>query len=138
MTKRWYKSDPQKRAAKRRWLIAATVIPLVVAVVWLVGVGFFRQSRLQTVAPKRAATLPASLNTASDYLARGDYYFELGDYDRAIADYARAIQLKPDFAGAYNNRAYAFMKKQDYVSALPDLDEALRLRPDYVNAYINR
>lgn len=47
-------------------------------------------------------------------------------------------ELNPDFAEAYNNRAYTYMTMENYALALPDLDQALRLRPDYVNALMNR
>lgn len=47
-------------------------------------------------------------------------------------------ELNPDFAEAYNNRAYTYMTMENYALALPDLDQAIRLRPDYVNALMNR
>jgi tetratricopeptide (TPR) repeat protein len=85
-----------------------------------------------------AATPPAALLTAQDYLAQGDYDFDQGDCERAIADYSHAIELNSAFAEAYNNRAYTLMAKQDYARALTDLDMALKIRPDYVNALMNR
>ena len=48
------------------------------------------------------------------------------------------LELKPDFAEAYNNRAFTYMAEQNYSPALPDLDRAIALRPDYVNALMNR
>jgi tetratricopeptide (TPR) repeat protein len=56
----------------------------------------------------------------------------------ALADYTRAIDLHPQMAEAYNNRAYTEMAQQDYAAALPDLNQAIALRPDYVNALMNR
>ena len=44
------------------------------------------------------STAPATLVTAQDYFAQGDYDYEQGNCDKAIADYARAIELNPDFA----------------------------------------
>jgi len=78
------------------------------------------------------------LYTAADYMARGDYDYDQNHYEAAIAAYGRAIELKPDFAEAYNNRAYTYMKLEKYELALSDLNEALRLRPHYVNALMNR
>jgi tetratricopeptide (TPR) repeat protein len=90
-------------------------------------------------APKKPlSTPPAILETAQDFLAQGDYDYEQGDCDKAIADYTRGIEVNPDFAEAYNNRAYVYMVKKDYAAALPDLDHALQLRPNYVNALMNR
>ena len=114
-------------------------IPMVLLVVaWLIGIGFFRQSAPPKVPRTPVSKAPTVLNTAADYLARGDYDFDLGNYDQALAAYSRAIELQPDFAEAYNNRAYTYMKLEKYELALPDLDQAIRLRPNYVNALINR
>jgi tetratricopeptide (TPR) repeat protein len=68
----------------------------------------------------------------------GDYDFDRRDYHQAIEDYSQAITLNPDYAEAYNNRAYTYMTIQEYAVALPDLNEAIRLRPNYVNALMNR
>jgi tetratricopeptide (TPR) repeat protein len=81
---------------------------------------------------------PASLITAEDYFFQGDYEFDQGNCSAAIAAYSRAIELNPDDAEAYNNRAYTYMVEQNYAAALPDLDRAIELRPDYVNALMNR
>jgi tetratricopeptide (TPR) repeat protein len=90
-------------------------------------------------APKNPSlTPPATLETAQDYLAQGNYVYEQGDCDKAIANYTRAIEINPNFAEAYNNRAYIYMVKKDYAAALPDLDYALQIRPNYVNALMNR
>lgn len=76
--------------------------------------------------------------TAADYLALGDYDFDRGDCVQAIAAYSQAIALNPQYAEAYNNRAYTYMMQADYARALPDLDTAIRLRPTYVHALMNR
>lgn len=39
-----------------------------------------------------------------------------GDYDGAIADYTKAIELNPNEAGNYNNRANAYMEKKITIS----------------------
>jgi tetratricopeptide (TPR) repeat protein len=91
-----------------------------------------------SVPKKPLSTAPATLVTAQDYFAQGDYDYEQGNCDQAIADYTRAIELNPDLAEAYNNRAYIYMVKKQYALALPDLDRALQLRPNYVNALMNR
>lgn len=121
---------------KRKWLLVV-VIPLAAVALWLVGVGIFRQAipKSNVIA---SSSPPATLNTATDYLAQGDYEFEMGNLDAALASYTRAIELNSKYAEAYNNRAYTYMVQENYASALPDLDKAIELRPDYKNAYINR
>jgi len=75
---------------------------------------------------------------AQDYFAQGDYDYELGECDKAIDAYTHALELNPELAEAYNNRAYIYMIMKNYAAALPDLDRAIRLRPNYVNALMNR
>jgi len=69
---------------------------------------------------------PSQLNSASDYLAQ------------AAADYSRSIALNPQYAEAYNNRAYVYMMQNNYSLALPDLDKAIAIRTSYVHALMNR
>jgi hypothetical protein len=81
---------------------------------------------------------PASLLSATDYFAQGDYDYDRGSCNQAIADYTEAIKIDPTYAEAYNNRAYTYMMEQDYAHALPDLNQAIQLRPNYVYALMNR
>jgi tetratricopeptide (TPR) repeat protein len=76
--------------------------------------------------------------TAEDFLNRGDAAFERGNCKEAIAAYTQALALHPNYAEAYNNRAYTYMRMQNYAPALEDLDQALRIRPDYLHALMNR
>lgn len=127
----------QNHWLRRLWLVFIAILGLA-AGLWLAGSGVLRQTVPQPASPTPSSTMPAALNTAADYFALGDYEYDREDYEAAIAAYGRAIELKPDFAQAYNNRAYTYMKIDAYASALPDLDQAIALRPDYVNALINR
>lgn len=119
-----------------KWLLVVA-IPLAAILLWLAGVGIFRQAtpKSNVIASSKP---PATLNTAADFLAQGDYKYEMGNLDQALAAYTRAIELDPKYAEAYNNRAYTYMVQENYASALSDLDKAIELRPDYKNAYINR
>lgn len=121
-----------------RWILA-TVILLFLALGSCTTNGASQSMVSCATAPQKPlSTAPATLVTAQDYLAQGDYDYEQGDCEKAIADYTSAVELNPDLAEAFNNRAYVYMLKQDYVMALPDLDRALELRPEYVNALMNR
>ncbi len=125
------------RSGRRRWLAVIGILGIGI-LLWLLGVNVFRQTAQPSAQRVTPPNPPETLNSADDYLTRGDYDFDLGNYNAAIADYSRAIELKPDYAEAYNNRAYAYMKMEKYALALPDLDRAIQLRPDYVNALMNR
>jgi tetratricopeptide (TPR) repeat protein len=92
-----------------------------------------------TAAPEKPVSIiTATQISAQDYFEQGDSDYYQNNCDEAIADYTRAIELNPNLAEAYNNRAYVYMVKREYAAALPDLDRAIQLRPTYVNALMNR
>jgi tetratricopeptide (TPR) repeat protein len=73
------------------------------------------------------------------HLSRGNAHLDAKEYNKAIAEYTRAIELRPDFAEAYNNRAYATYSKYDGIGdPLTDLNRALELRPEFPHAYNTR
>jgi len=72
------------------------------------------------------------------YFYRGNAYHYKDECDLAIADYDRAIELRPDYAEAYNNRGNAYAHKGDHDRAIADYDRAIQLQPDLAEAYYNR
>jgi len=68
-----------------------------------------------------------SANVLTD---RGRAYFAMHDYAHAIADYNRAIQLHPDYADAYYNRAQVKRAEGDAVGGDADNARARQLDPD--------
>ena len=52
----------------------------------------------------------------------------------ALASYGKALAIKPDFAGALNNRGLVLMELGRIEEALASYDEALALRPDFAGA----
>ena len=60
------------------------------------------------------------------------------DFNAEIDAYDKALRLKPDYAGAYNNRGIALSNLGQNKKAFADFDEALRLKPDYADAHNNR
>jgi len=92
-----------------------------------------------TVAPlPQASAPPESAGDPEFYLKRGEALSDAREYDRAIADYTTAIQLKPDYAEAYNDRGFAYYLKGDGTRAIADYTRAIELRPDYAKAYNSR
>jgi tetratricopeptide (TPR) repeat protein len=63
------------------------------------------------------------------YAMRALAYSLRGDYPTAIRDYDVAIGMRPDFAVALNNRAWAQFRSGNIDAALPDVEESLRLEP---------
>jgi hypothetical protein len=93
----------------------------------------------QTVVPPiEMVATPGSPSGAAFYLRRGEDFSGVHDYDRAIADYSTAIQLKPDYAEAYNDRGFAYYLKGDAERAIADYTRAIALRPNYPKAYNSR
>lgn len=122
-----------------RYAAAGLALPPLVLLPILLAISLFTQppSPCSTrQAPGYAR--PAALVTAEDYFAQGNYDYDRGDCQAALADYSQAIDRNPNYAQAYNNRAYTYMILRDYASALPDLDRAIQIRPGYVNALMNR
>ncbi|GHU87658.1 hypothetical protein FACS189476_03450 [Spirochaetia bacterium] len=64
--------------------------------------------------------------------------FREGNYDQAIAEYTKAINLKNDYAEAYNYRGYLYGEKGDLDRAIADYTRAIALRSGYTDAWINR
>ena len=64
-----------------------------------------------------------------------------GHIDTAINLLTRAIQLKPDYAAAFNNRSLEILKlkgEDNIKKAIADLSEAIRIRPFDAPYYYNR
>ncbi len=71
-------------------------------------------------------------------LMEGNAKDEVGDYKGAIEAYTEAIELQPDFAMAYFNRALVKRKLEDYQGAIDDYSKAIELIDYYTIAYHNR
>src|SRR5262249_139273 len=61
-----------------------------------------------------------------------------GGYDTAIRDYDAAIAMKPDFAVALNNRAWAYFRWGRAAVGLPDVEKSLQLSPTSAHALDTR
>ena len=90
-------------------------------------------------------------NLSNNYLAqnkgeRPDKYlksavrkYQEGKYTDAIIDLDRAIELKPDYAIAYDLRALIkYQKLKDFPGALTDFNRALGINPSLATSYYNR
>ena len=69
-------------------------------------------------------------NQAGFFYNRGLAYYDEVDYGRAISDYDQAIRLKPDFAEAYNAKAWLLATARD--ASIRDGDETVRLAQEAV------
>ena len=64
--------------------------------------------------------------------------FQQGNHQESIAHLDAALELNPNLADAYLNRATANLLLGDHKKAIADCDNALKLNPHHVLAYINR
>ena len=60
------------------------------------------------------------------------------DYRLVKADLDRVVEMKPDFAYAYFNRANVLAKLNDFKSAIVDYSKAVELNDRFAEAYFNR
>ena len=71
------------------------------------------------------------------YNNRGVAQYKNGDYDRAIVDYTKAIELKPDFAEAYYNRAEAWLHLGEWENARSNLTAAVAMGVNIIHGFRN-
>ena len=71
------------------------------------------------------------------YLNLGVALMAVNKIDESIDNFSRAIQIKPDFAEAYNNMGVAMERHGNLTEAVSHYREALRIKPDYAEAHNN-
>lgn len=67
----------------------------------------------------------------------GAIYAGLRRYEEAITSYNKAIDLKPDYAEAYNNCAIALKGLGQHKKAISNLEKAIKINPNYLDALYN-
>ena len=75
---------------------------------------------------------------SGDYISRGNSLYSKGKYDLALKGYEKAIELKPDYAEAWDNKGAALSKLKRYEDALEAHEKAIELKPDLANAWFNK
>ena len=68
-------------------------------------------------------------------ICRGTQAINRGDYSRAIEQFTRAIDISPDFAEAYNQRAIALFLQENYDRSIEDCHSAAELMPCHFGAW---
>lgn len=131
------KKLPNKKIREWTPWILATLASLFI--IYLVGAAATGNNRWCGYSHETNSQAPEfSFENTKKYFDLGNYHYDIGNCDAAIENYSKVIFLDPNYAAAYNNRAYTYMMMNDYKDALLDLDRAIELRPDYVNALMNR
>lgn len=73
-------------------------------------------------------------DTLDALMQGGIAVMEKGDYARAQEIFSSMIELKPDFAEAYNKRATVRFLAGDYPGSVADIERTLRLEPRHFGA----
>ena len=75
---------------------------------------------------------------AREYVVSGLTKMRSDNWSGAIEDFTKAIELRPNYAEAYNTRGFASNMLGNYQQALVDCNKAIELKPDFALAYNNR
>ena len=81
---------------------------------------------------------PTKLQTAEEYFYDGLNKYNIKDYYGAIAAFNKVIELNPNLALAYINRAATKYNLKDYYGAIADDTKAIELNPNNPIPYSNR
>ena len=69
--------------------------------------------------------------TPESYLARSFQYFQHGHFEETITAAQAALNLRPDYAEAWNNIGAAYNSMSRWADAIQACEQAIRLRPDF-------
>ena len=67
----------------------------------------------------------------------GLYYLKDNNLDKSIAPFVKAIEIKPDYAEAYNNLGIVFVKKGMIREGILQFEKSLHINPYYKEAQAN-
>lgn len=71
------------------------------------------------------------------YHLRGWFCF-CSNAQQAVLDYSKALEIRRDYAVAFNNRAVLLESLHEFQKAMADYSKAIELEPGYSKAYYNR
>ncbi len=81
-----------------------------------------------------AAWSKSESDTLDALMGGGIAVMEKGDYGRAQEIFSTMIELKPDYAEAYNKRATVRFLAGDYAGSVADIERTLKLEPRHFGA----
>jgi tetratricopeptide (TPR) repeat protein len=121
-------------AASSKPIIAKPKLSKAVLYKFLISMVFLSLGGLVTIL---LVNLVKSSN-ATELYKRGDTLLELKRYDDALASYNRAVELKPEYAAAWDGKGDTLLALKRYEEARNAYDKAIQLQPDYSEAWIGR
>lgn len=73
--------------------------------------------------------------TADQHKGEGNEHFKAKNYSDAIASYTKAINLNPNEASYFGNRAACYLNLKNYQRTIEDCDRAINLDANFAKAY---
>ncbi len=77
-----------------------------------------------------------SVDTSSEWIARGMEFYNVSQYDSAIHYFDRTLEVEPDNTLALYNKGLALYEQKSYQNATIPLSNALVIEPDYSQAML--
>jgi tetratricopeptide (TPR) repeat protein len=81
-----------------------------------------------------AAWMESGSDTVDALMKGGVKVMDAGDYKRAEDIFSAMIELKPDYAEAYNKRATVRYLAGDYAGSVADIERTLKIEPRHFGA----
>lgn len=69
---------------------------------------------------------------------KGNEYIRSKEFTQAINYYGQSLELNPDEAATYCNRAMAYLKTKQFRACVEDCNKALAYNAHYVKAFHRR
>ena len=81
-----------------------------------------------------------SINSANagDLLKKANTFYDLQRYEDALNNYKQAIDIKPEYAQAWNGKAKALYELDTHEEALSAYDKAIEIEPSYQDSWQGR
>ncbi|MDF5716729.1 MAG: tetratricopeptide repeat protein [Rhizonema sp. NSF051] len=75
---------------------------------------------------------------ATELYKQANTLYELQRYKDALSTYEKILQIRPDYALAWNGQAKALSELKEYKEALVAYDKAIQIKPNYLDAWSGR
>jgi tetratricopeptide (TPR) repeat protein len=85
---------------------------------------------LHDIDAQATSPAPAQPRTPEQWLESSVAHYRAGRYDESVEDSRRALELRPDYAEAYNNICAAENGRGHFAAAIAACERALAIRPD--------
>ncbi len=93
---------------------------------------------ITVIVPACSAIIARHNDYAEAYAVRGWALRERNQVERALTDFNRALQLQPENAATYSQRALTYVRLRNFDRALADYDKAIELSPQSAGFYNDR